>query len=330
MKRTAETLFLLFLFFLFLNLSGCERNVSVPADSESAISVVCTAFPQYDWTRAILGEQIQSVNVVLLNRQGSDMHSFQPTAKDMIQMAGCDLFLYIGGFSESWVNSALESAGNNSAIILPLLDAVEKKEEIVTEGMDLGLGGHEKHKGHEEDTEYDEHIWLSLRCAQDACDAICDAVCRLDPANEPVYRQNLEAYKKKLQSLDRLYEEVIRTAKRHLLFVADRFPFRYLADDYHLRYYAAFPGCSAETEASFDTVIFLAEKADSLNLPIVLITEGGDKDFAQTVIDNTENGTAEILALDSMQSVSEKDIRQGTTYLSIMEKNLQVLKRALN
>lgn len=344
MKRTIKYILcsLLSLFLLASSTSCGSSTQSSSADKKAAdkapaLSIVCTAFPQYDWVNALLGNQKQNIKVSLLNRQGSDMHSFQPTAKDMIQIAGCDLFLYIGGFSESWAASALNATGNDSAIVLPLLEAVDKKEEVFTEGMDLGPGSHHSHESHEshedhgeEEIEYDEHIWLSLRCAQDACQAICEALCRLDPAHQQIYRQNLSSYQKQLQLLDEQYEAATGSAARHDILVADRFPFRYLADDYQLNYYAAFPGCSAETEASFDTVIFLAEKADSLKLPTILTTEGGDMDFAQTVVENTKTKSAAILTLDSMQSVSEKDIQQGASYLSIMEENLQILKRALN
>lgn len=339
-KRIVPVVFcLLLLFLLCLFSTGCQQRDSDSTSdnnpqAEETLSVVCTAFPQYDWVREILGERESYVEVTLLNRQGTDMHSFQPTARDMIQIAECDLLLYIGGFSESWVDSVLRSTGNNSLISLPLLEHVEKKEEILTEGMDLGLGNHDSHDGHdhdsEEETEYDEHIWLSLRCAQDACDAICQALCRLDPSHAAIYQENLQNYRERLQELDNQYMEVIEASTYHTILVADRFPFRYLADDYNLTYYAAFPGCSAETEASFDTVIFLAEKADDLHLPAILVTEGGNPDFAQTVVDNTENSDLPILTLDSMQSIREADIQGGVSYLSIMESNLQIMKAALN
>lgn len=333
-----------------LLLSGCRAG-DMPSDAGGSgsgkPSIVCTAFPQYDWTLQILGSRADQFSVTLLNHQGADMHSFQPTAANMVSMANCDLFIHMGGYSESWVPAALESAENPDAAVLTLLDHVEKLEEEFTPGMAHDAyhdhdHGHEENTGiddgdahsHEEDhaaeeVEYDEHLWLSLRCAQDACRSIADAVCSLDPAHAEEYEENLQRYCSSLQTLDRKYETVVSNAECPILLFADRFPFRYLAHDYDLECFAAFPGCSAETEASFETIIALSEELSAHQLQSVILLEGSKTDFAQTVIRNSDRKDARILTLNSMQAAGQKEADAGITYLSIMEDNLQVLKTAL-
>lgn len=329
-------------------MTGCGSSASA-SSSESEISsdrkpsIVCTAFPQYDWTLNILGDSASEFNVTLLNHQGADMHSFQPTAENMVSIAKCDLFIHIGGYSESWVPSALESAGNEKAEILTLLDYVDAKAEEFTEGMEHNHDHDHDHADHGEaaddhdaddhddhgDEELDEHMWLSLRCAQDACHAILESICKLDPENAQVYEKNALAYSEKLQTIDKSYEYAVSHASKNVLLFADRFPFRYLTDDYNLEYLAAFPGCSAETEASFETILYLSEEMEAHQLTCAIILEGSKTDFAKTVIGNAKVETPRILTLNSMQSINQRDIDAGTCYLTIMEENLAVLKEAL-
>ena len=336
-----RTLILTFLLALLLVLSGCSSS-EVLEDSDKP-SIVCTAFPQYDWTLQILGDRADEFQVTLLNHQGTDMHSFQPTAANMVSMANCDLFIHIGGYSEGWVPAALESAGNDHADVLTLLDHVDDREEEFTEGMEHNHDHeheheetegsadeeHTEHESHDAEAELDEHMWLSLRCAQDACDAITEALCQLDPPNADAYMANAAAYIEQLHHLDHEYEEAVHHAEREVLLFADRFPFRYLTDDYHIEYLAAFPGCSAETEASFETILYLSEEMDAHNLNCAVILEGSKDDFAKTVLSNTSAENPKILTLNSMQSVNQRHIDAGVTYLSIMEENLEVLKEAL-
>lgn len=350
-------------------MTGCGSSASSSASvtaSDGKPSIVCTAFPQYDWTLNILGDRASEFNVTLLNHQGADMHSFQPTAENMVSIAKCDLFIHIGGYSESWVPSALESAGNEKAEILTLLDYVDAKAEEFTEGMEhnhdhgdhdhdhgeadeaaAGTVSHEAdvngsaddhavHSDHDVDDhanhgdeELDEHMWLSLRCAQDACDAIMKSICKLDPENAQIYEKNALAYSEKLQTIDKSYEYAVSHASKNVLLFADRFPFRYLTDDYNLEYLAAFPGCSAETEASFETILYLSEEMEAHQLTCAIILEGSKTDFAKTVIGNAKVEKPRILTLNSMQSINQRDIDAGTCYLTIMEENLAVLKGAL-
>jgi len=187
----------------------------------------------------------------------------------------------------------------------------------------------EEEHGHEEEAEYDEHIWLSLKNAQKLVAAISEALQETDPARKDTYAANAAAYVEKLSALDGEYRAAVDSGTYKTLLFGDRFPFRYLADDYGLDYYAAFPGCSAETEASFETVSFLAGKMDALGLPCVLTIEGTQHKIAETIVQNTAQKNQQVLTMDSMQAVTANDASSGVSYLSIMEKNLSVLKKAL-
>ena len=292
------------------------------ATTESGkIKVVCTVFPIYDWTRKIAGDKAE---IIWLTENGTDMHSFQPSAADMVKIAECDVLIYIGGESDKWVDEAVKQYQNEKRTLVNLTSLLggSLKEEEHIEGME------EEHE-HGEEAEYDEHIWLSLKNAALFTGAIADSLAEKDPENGEFYKENALNYTEKLNLLDGDYEKSVSAAPLKTLLVADRFPFRYLTDDYGLSYYAAFPGCSAETEASFATVAFLSAKADELGLKYIIKTETAGTKIAETVIANTKEKNQEILVLDSMQSVGSKDAKNGTTYLSVMEKNLETLKKAL-
>ena len=319
-------------------LAGCSPSAPGPEDTgaasvpdsgdETTLRVVATIFPIYDWAREVLG-QVPGVELVWLQDTGVDMHSYQPTAEDMLLVSSCDLFLYVGGTSDNWVDDALQEAVNKDMEVVSLLDVLgdAARLEELTEGMQAG---HEDHDGHAHDgsAEYDEHVWLSLRNAEVLTEAIADAMGRLDPAHAEDFAANAAAYTERLAALDGEYQAAVDASPVHTLLFGDRFPFRYLVEDYGLEYYAAFPGCSAETEASFETVAFLAGKVKELDLPAVLAIENSDHRVAETIAQNAGNG-AEVLTLDSMQGVTGEDAAAGTTYLSIMESNLEVLKQAL-
>jgi len=316
---------LLLTFVLFLSL--CP--VSGLAEEAGKIRVVTTIFPIYDWVREIAGDT-GSTEITLLLDSGVDLHSFQPSAQDILKVATCDLFIYVGGESDEWAEDALAEAVNPDRTVISLVEALgenAKAEEIV-EGMEAEE--EEGEEGEEEEAEIDEHVWLSLRNAQVFTSAIADALAQKDPANADSYKSNAEAYGAKLAALDAAYAEAVDSAAHKTLLFGDRFPFRYLTDDYGLTYYAAFVGCSAETEASFETVIFLAKKTDELQLPAVLTIEGRDHRIAETIIGSTADKNQKLLTLDSMQGTTANDIVQGATYLKIMEDNLAVLKEALN
>lgn len=295
---------------VFSACSKTETNID-----SSKTTVVTTIFPVYDWTKNVAGE---NCNVIYLDESGTDMHSFEPTAKDILTLADADVFIHIGGVSDEWVESAVEAAKNPELITLPLIDVTGVFEEEIIDGME--------HDHNNDATKYDEHIWLSLKKAQKAVSAIADTLAKADSVNAEQYRANAENYNAKLNELDGRYADCVSTAKRKTLLFADRFPFRYLTEDYGIEYFAAFPGCSAESEASFDTMTFLIEKTRELSLPCILTIENSDSKIAGTI--SNETGT-KILSLNSCQSVTKDDIDGGITYLSAMENNLQIITEAL-
>lgn len=301
------------------------------AESEKTLSIVCTTFPQYDWVRQILGDRVNDVDLTLLLDNGIDLHNYQPTAGDIIRIARCDLFIYTGGESDGWVDDVLATAQNPRMKIVNLLASVEAKEEETVEGMQEEDHDHDEHDEHAHDEiEYDEHVWLSLRNAETLIETIANTLCELDAANAPAYQENAANYIAQLSELDNQYKDVVANGQRTTILFADRFPFRYLADDYGLTYYAAFAGCSAETEASFETIAFLAQKVDELQLPAVLTIEGANHAIAETVVASTQAKNQVILTMNSIQSVTAKDAQNGESYLGIMADNLNVLKKALN
>ncbi len=306
-----------------------ETQVPGAAEPSSAdsISVVTTIFPEYDWVKQVVGE-VPNVDITLLLDNGVDLHSYQPTAEDIMKISSCDLFVYVGGESDEWVEDALQEAVNPNMQVINLLEVLgdSVKEEEVVEGMEAEEEEEaEGEEGEEEEVEYDEHVWLSLKNAQVLVNAIESALETVDSANAATYKSNADAYTAALDELDAKYEAAVSAANGKTLLFADRFPFRYLVDDYGLSYYAAFVGCSAETEASFETITFLAKKVDELGLGTVLTIENSDNKIANTVIENTNSKSASILAMDSMQSVTSKD----ASYLAIMESNLETLEEAL-
>jgi ABC-type metal ion transport system, periplasmic component/surface adhesin len=308
---------------------GCLTACQSGKDDSDKIKIVTTIFPAYDWVMNILGDSASDAEVTMLLDSGVDLHSFQPTAEDILKIAGCDVFIYVGGESDAWVKDALRNASNKKRVVINLLEVLgdKAKEEELVEGMQ-GEEEEEEENG-EEGPEYDEHVWLSLKNASILTSAIAQKLSEVNPDNKGTYASNLFNYKKKLEELDASYQEAVDAASVKTLLFGDRFPFRYLTDDYKLKYYAAFIGCSAETEASFETIAFLSKKVDELKLKAVMTIEGTDHRIAETIVKNTSSKDQKILSLDSMQSVTSTDVKNGVTYLSIMEKNLSVLKEAL-
>ena len=324
-------------------LTGCGKQYEQTASDETRLRVVTTIFPEYDWVREILGDKADNAEVTMLLDNGADLHSYQPTADDIVKISECDLFIYVGGESDDWVDDALKNAANKNMKVINLLEALgdSVKTEEVVEGMQEEEHDHDhdhedadehddaKEHDHEEEAEYDEHVWLSLKNAQTLCSAISGVLQQIDPDNKDTYAANASAYIKKLSALDADYQATVDAAACKTVLFGDRFPFRYLAEDYGLRYYAAFAGCSAESEASFETISFLAGKVDELNLPCVLTIEGVQHKIAETIVRNTAAKNQKVLMMDSMQSTTSKDAANGATYLSVMEQNLSVLKEAL-
>lgn len=306
-----------------------EESVPKNAANAAAYSIVCTTFPQYDWIRNIIGDDSDKFQLTMLLDQGTDLHSYQPTAEDIAKIADADMFVYVGGESDGWVESALKEATNKDMKVVNMLDALGtavKVEEVVP-----GMQAEEEEETEEgEGPENDEHVWLSLRNAVTLTDALSENIQEIDPANKEDYVENAGKYVDKLNDLDGRYALTISKGKRQAILFGDRFPFRYMADDYGLTYYAAFVGCSAESEASFETITFLAHKVDELKLPVILTIEGADHNIAESIKNATESKNQEILTMNSMQSVTAEDVADGETYLNMMEDNLNVLSQALN
>ena len=300
------------------------------AKKSDKLKVVTTIFSEYDWTREIIGENQKNVELTLLLAKGVDLHSYQPSIQDIAKISTADIFVYVGGESDGWVKDALKNATNKNMKVINLMETLgdKVKAEEIKEGMQAEEDeDHDDH--HEAEEEYDEHVWLSLRNAKILSAEIASALCEKDAANSASYKEKLAAYTAKLDDLNSQYSATVKAGSKKTILFGDRFPFRYLVDDYGLDYFAAFVGCSAETEASFETVIFLAKKVDELGLNTVLKIEGGDGKIARTIIQNTKAKAAKVLTLDSIQATSLKDAKAGKTYLKIMEDNLKILAEAL-
>lgn len=314
-------------------LSGCSTSKSGEDTKDKKIKIVTTIFPEYDWVMQILGDKADKADVTMLLDKGVDLHSYQPSTADIAKISEADVFIYVGGESDEWVEDVLKEAKNKNLKVINLMDVMgdKAKEEEVKEGMQPEEEEAEEAKDgkEEEEVEYDEHVWLSLKNAKIFTKKIADVLSEVDKDDAKTYQANYESYAKKLDDLDKKYADAVASAKNKTLVFGDRFPFRYLVNDYGLDYYAAFVGCSAESEASFETVTFLAKKIDELGLGNVLTIEGKNHKIAKTVVDNTKNKDQKVLTMDSMQSTTSKDVKDGATYLGIMEKNLEVLKEAL-
>lgn len=338
MKRIFKKLSFILVLVFALGLTSCGK---LPVADSGKIKIVCTTFAQYDWVREIAGERADELEIILLGNGGIDLHSYQPTADDIVTISDCDVFIYIGGVSDGWVESTLEQATNEDMIVINMMIVLEDRlrEEEIVEGMEAHH--HEEGEEHEEHNEeehqeehinvaeYDEHVWLSLTNAGLVCDAITEALSSVDKDNSSVYEANNKAYQDKLMALDTEYKNAVATAKYDTLIFGDRFPFIYMLKDYGINYYAAFTGCSSESEASFETVAFLAEKVDELEVPAIIVVDGSTEDLANTILESAKSTGQEILILDSLQSMSSADIEAGKTYLGTMEENLVVIKTAL-
>lgn len=306
---------------------GCAGRGSAGSGPEGGPKIVCTVFAAYDWANQIAEGSPSRPQVKMLFNGGADLHSFQPSVADIVSISECDLFIYVGGDSDAWVDDALADAANPDMRVVNLMDVLKSSG-----GADLSddCEGHgvKGTSGHE----YDEHVWLSLRNARVFCSEIADALCGVDPAGARVYRANAEKYDAELAALDLKYTETVRSCAKDTVVFADRFPFRYLMRDYGLKYYAAFTGCSAESEVSFGTIAFLARKVDECGLACVMTIEGSDGSIASTVLENTAGGGAgvSVVTMDSMQSAAAGDAARGAGYLHIMEENLKKLEFALN
>ena len=326
-KRTLCTALILLAAICALSAMTKAKGAKSASKKSAKIEVVTTIFPVYDWIKEIAGDA--DISLTMLQDRGTDLHNYQPTFQDIAKISKCDVFIYVGGESDFWVSDALKESRNPNMKTLNLMASLGSlaREEEEKEGMECE---HEhEDEDDEEEEEYDEHIWLSLKNASVLCEEICKVLSSADTANSAKYKANTASYTSKIRALDSKYEAAAKSAKNKTLVFADRFPFLYLTSDYGLDYFAAFKGCSAESEASFKTVMFLSNKLDELKLSKVFTIETSDGKLAQTVIKNSKDKSRKILVMNSMQSVGKKEIAKGATYLSIMEKNLEALKEGI-
>lgn len=337
-KCTLRYLLIVAILGLTVLLSGCNMQ----SGGNNKLKIVATTFPQYDWTRQVLGERVDEVDLVLLQDSGIDPHSFQPSTKDFMAISNADLFIYGGGASDSWAADALKNAANSDMVTFNLIeelgsqvklvgvpDTHDHEDEDAEEHIDEAEEAHSVDDGHDHSNEIDEHIWMSLRNAGILTRSIATVLGQIDPENADEYTRNADKYIGELESLDEHFAHDIEEAPLDFVIVTDRFPFRYLFDDYDISYLAAFDGCSADAEASFETIISLANEADEHGISTFIVTESSNGKIANAVIENSNQEQHAVLALNSIQSVKRIDITGGISYLDIMHENLHVLQRAL-
>ena len=309
--------------------AGQDTNISGQAVLEGAgeISIVTTIFPPYDFAKQIAGDRAE---VVQLLPAGAESHTFEPTPQDIIKIQNCDVFIYAGGESDTWIEEILSSINTDEIQLISMMDCVEAVEEETVEGMQEEHENEEASASEEpdvhEETEYDEHVWTSPKNAVLITEKIAEVLQTIDAANAEEYQSNAEAFVKELETLDAEFAQVVAEGSRNTIVVGDRFPFRYLADAYGLEYFAAFPGCSEDAEPSAATLAFLIHKVEDEKIPVVFHIEFSNEKIADSICETTG---AETLLLHSCHNISKDEMEAGVTYLELMEQNLSNLKEAL-
>lgn len=323
-NKTKITLSLLLSFVLCIggifSLSGCTGTNE---EDEGKIKIVCTTFVLYDWVREVLGDDIESYSLNILGANGADIHSYQPTVKDITLISKSDMFIHIGGESDSWVEDTLSSAANTDMVRLNLAEHLSDK-------LCADEHSHEHEESEEHEHSIDEHIWFSFDCSRCAVTLISEALCALRPESAVTYRNNASAYCAEISALERDYISAAENGAQKTAVVADRYPFSYLFSSLGIECEAAFTGCSAESEASFEVIASLSATIDKHSLSYVIVCKNSDKKIADAVIKNTKDKDMQILTLNSLQAISESEIEKGASYLSVMRENLQTLALALS
>lgn len=302
-------------------LCGCTQKDNLQKTSDGRLKVIATSFPQYDFVREIAGDK---VDLSMLISPGAEVHTFEPTPKDIMNISSADIFVYTGGESDEWAKSILDSTENSKLEIISFMDSVNLYEEEHSEGMQTEEHGE---TGEAEETEYDEHVWTSPKNAMKIAQHIADVLCKSDFSNSESYRANCQRFVSELSDLDQKLTNVVADAKRKTIVVGDRFPFLYLAKDYGIEYFAAFPGCASNTEASASTIAYLINKVKDEEIPAVFHIEFSNEKIADTICESTG---AKPLLLHSCHNVSKDDFESGVTYLDLMKQNIENLSEALN
>ena len=322
MKKTAIILCSLALSLALL--AGCGSSGSQDNPSTGKVSVITTIFAPYDFAREIAGDK---ADITMLLPPASESHSYEPTPKDIIKIQNCDIFIYTGGESDSWVNEILESMDTGNMRIISLLDCVTAKEEEIVEGMEAPHDEDDHDDEHGGEPEYDEHVWTSPKNAKEIVQEILAALCQADDENSAAYTANVRKYSNRLDDLDLAFQAAVDSAARKTLVFGDRFPFRYFADAYGLKYFAAFPGCSTDTEPSAATVAFLIDKVKSEEIPVVFHAELSNQKMANVISEATG---AKVLLLHACHNITKTEFENGTSYIELMWQNVDNLKEALN
>ena len=335
---------------MLASFAGCAVREAEPDDGR--MKVVTTIFPPYDFARAISGpEELASVRMLLA--PGEEVHSYEPTPLDIKEIQNCDLFIYVGSENDVWVDRILENMGDKRPQTLRLVDLTETVEEEVVEGMMQERGEHEhdhgsegdgrgeeehdepeEHEDHahggdssgEEHEEADEHVWTSPVKAVEIIEGIADEMARIDPANKEEYLANARAYEEEILEIDAQLRQIVQNAERRTIVFGDRFPFRYFAMEYGLDYYAAFPGCSSESEPSASTLAFLIDKVRAERIPVVFSIELSNGNIARAICESTG---AVRRTLHSCHNVTKDQMESGATYVSLMRENLEAVREAL-
>lgn len=329
MKKIKPFILMLTIILTAAFLAGCGSDKSAgkkeSAKDDKRIKVVATIFPEYDFLKQIGGDKI---NLSMLVTPGAETHSFEPTPKDIKKVNAADLFVYVGGDSDEWVDNILKSVDNKKQSVAKLMDMVKTVEEKEIKGMTPeSEEDSEKDKDGHEEKEFDEHVWTAPKNAIKIVRKLGERLGKLDPANKAYYENNADNYIKKLEKLDAEFKNVVENGKRREIIVGDRFPFRYFADEFKLKYYAAFPGCSTDTEASAETIAFLTKKVKKDKIPVMFHIELSNTKVCTSICEATG---AKKRRLNAVHNVSKKDFESGASYLSLMEQNVKTLKEALN
>lgn len=298
-----------------LCLCSCTSQNDTDNRDSGKLKIISTVFPPYDLAKQIAGD---NADISILLPPGSESHTYEPTAKEILEIQNCDIFLYIGGENEQWAEKIISSNKSDSVKTVKLIDCVKTLEEA-----DL----HEEEHHEEHSHEADEHIWTSPKNEQLMLTAVYDAICEADPENKAVYTKNKDSYNEQLSELDKAYKEAIGNAKNKTIIIADKFPFRYLAEEYGLDCYAAFSSCSDESEPSAAAMTSLISKIKELKIPVVYYLEFSSTKIADTLCSETG---ASSLMLHSCHNVSKEDLEKGISYVDLMKQNLENLKTALN
>ena len=310
-----------------LLLTSCDISSGKSGDSDK-LSIVTTIFPPYDFVREIADDNVE---ITMLLEPGSESHSYEPTPQDIIKIQESDLFIYVGGEGDVWVDTILESMDKPLNTIV-LMDEVEAVTEEIVEGMEHEHEHEHEHDencdyDHSEEADLDEHVWTSPENAIKIVESIRDKLCSIDEENSGTYKTNADAYLKELNALNDNIKEIVKTGKRDTVVFGDRFPMRYFADCYDISYYAAFPGCSTDSEPSASTIAFLIDKVKEENIPVIFSIEFSNQKVAKTISEATG---AKIYEFHSCHNVTSDDFKNGASYLSLMTRNAEVLKEALN